>query len=258
MHAVKNLTQFLDFALVNGLDGALILGSGILDKVENVFAVLVVEGVATTNVLELNGSANVACLKLVNVALCQATAHGVELSDALFATAVHVVKVGTGLDGTAHYLEIRNLANVGLNGGLEEEDACGTIRVALNFVALGVAHGGHLSCGGNYFAQEVHQAVYAHVLLTADAHYWDDAAVDKTLAHTIYHFLGAEGVFLKEFFHESFVALGGHLNESHVKLLGAILISGVNVGNSALATVAVIVELLHHHHVNYALETSTG
>ncbi len=89
MHTCEDGAEFLGIALCDRSYCTLILRSGIFDVVESVFTSLFVEGIAGAHVFELDSSADVACLKLVDLSL-NLPADAENLGDALFSTAGNV------------------------------------------------------------------------------------------------------------------------------------------------------------------------
>ena len=221
VHAVEHGAQLLGLALVQGLDGALELGRGIVDEVKDVLAALLVEGVAAANVFQLHGSADVTCVDLVDSGLVLTT-NDVDLSQALLAATVHVGQVSTSLEHTAHHLEVGNLTDVALNRGFEEEHAQRTVLVSGNLVAIGVLGSGHIGHVGNDDAHDLQHAVGADVLLGAYENHGEDAAVNHTQADTLDGLLLGQGHLVKELHHEFLVILGSHLKQGHAVLLSLV------------------------------------
>ena len=67
MHAVECLVEFLCVRLVDRLDGALELWSGIFDEVKHILAAFCVEGITGADILHLHCGADVAGFELVDI-----------------------------------------------------------------------------------------------------------------------------------------------------------------------------------------------
>ena len=147
---------------------------------------------------------------------------------------------------------------MGFNGGLEEEEAEGTVGVDLHLVAFSVLNCGHIGGRGNDFTKDFEHAVNANVLLATAAHQRNNTAVDETLADAV------DGLFVVEFHlveilhHEFLVVLGCHLKEVSLHFLSLVGEVGGDVANGGLAAVAAIGELLHEQKVDNAVETRTA
>ena len=182
------------------------------------------------------------------------TANHVDLGKALLAAAAHVGQVGTSLEGTAHYLEVGNLTDVGLNRSLEEVDADGAVLVKGNLVTVVVLGSGHLGHVGNDDAHDLEHAVGTDIALSAYQYNGEDAAVNHTQADTLDGLLLGQGHLVEELHHQLLIVLGSHLEQSHAVLLGLVGECAVDVGNGSLATVLGPSVLLHGQHVNHAVE----
>ena len=65
-HSCQSSHQFLGFSLILCLDGTRELRIRILDEVESVLAVLAIEGIASLDILQLNGTADITSPKFIN------------------------------------------------------------------------------------------------------------------------------------------------------------------------------------------------
>ena len=257
VHAGENDGKLLGVGLVDRLDGTGVLGGRVLDEVELVLAAFLVESVAGVDVLELDGGADVACAELVD-ALAHLSADDVELGEALLgALAGDVLDIVAGMERATHDLEVVDLADVGLDAGLEDKEAQGTVGLGLYGLAGDGDGSGHLGDEWADVAKELHHAAHAHVLEGADDEYGIDAAVDESLADAFAHLVLGQGAFLEELVHEGLVVLGGSLDEGIVELLGAVHEVGGDVGDGGSSAVGTPFELLHEKDVDEGVETGT-
>ena len=65
-HSCQGRHKFLGLSLILCLDSTRELRIRILDEVESVLAVLAIEGIASLDILQLNGTADITSLKFIN------------------------------------------------------------------------------------------------------------------------------------------------------------------------------------------------
>ena len=166
-------------------------------------------------------------------------AHAEYLGQALLGAAAYIIQIGASGKGAAHNLEVAHLADMGLDGGLEHEEAQRAVAAWGHWLACCVEWCRHVVDKWHNVAQKLHHAAHTHILEGADAEHRIDRAVDESLADTHAHFVFGEMPLFKEFVHEGLVVFGGSLDELLVELLGAFHLFGgylLDCGHTAVGS----------------------
>ena len=216
IHLEKSSHQLLCILGIDSLDSTRVLRIRILDEIEAPLSTLSIQGIARLHVLHLHGTTDITGIQLI-YRYTVGTSAGINLSDTFLGTTVRIGQVITTLDRTTHHLEVANLADMWLQTSLEEVNTLRTIGIWSNFLTTGIMQLRHLAYERNNVTQELHQAVNAHRLTSANAEYREDAAGYQTLADTLAEFILCQAFTLEEFLHQALVVFGSSLNECCMK-----------------------------------------
>ncbi len=240
--AVEGLAQLLLVFLVGSLDGAAILERREGDRIDDLVVARGVERLVRLDGLQLHGTAHVAGHQLGD-ALFLLAGHGVERGDALLGFARHVDHVLTLGDLARHHLEVGDVAQVLLEGGLVDEQ---------RGLAVDIHFGSRAELG-----DELHQAADTHVFLRTDAEHGIGFALVKAHAQTLVHLFLGKFTFVEEFHHQILVAFGGFFHQFGVQVLGLAFEVGRNLALFERAVVILELEHLHLQDVDDAVEVHT-
>ena len=235
-HTLQSIHHLLCLSLVDGLDGAAVLGVGVLYEVEAILAILAVERVAGLHVLQLHGAANIACHQFLHLDTVGSGAYE-ELCHTFLAAAISVAQVVSLVYLAAHNLEILHLTDVRLHSCLEEEQAGGAFLAGYNLLAAGIEHARHLIHKGYYVAQELHQAAHTHILAGAHTEDGEHATCCQALADTLAHLVLGKCIALEELLHQSLIVLGSSLHQCLVHLVGLFHLVGRHIFDSGLTAI---------------------
>ena len=243
---VEGVTHLGLVVLVDGLDGATVLGireHHVLDGLDAALG----EGHVGLAGLELHRAADVTGAELGNLLLL-GTRDGVDGAEALTVAGLGVDEVGALVEGTGHHLEVGNLTEVLLDGGLEDEDRSRGGRVADNLATVdGLFLGTERR--RNDVDDELHQAADTDVLLGGHAEDGDRLALHQAGAETFADLVGRELHRLEEFLHQFVGTFGGLLHQLGTEFFGLVSVCGGDVEFFVL-----VVVVLHCDDIHEALE----
>ncbi len=241
---------------VVGFDGTAVLRVRILDEVKTLFGTLTIERVARLHIFQLHGTADVTGVELIH-GDAVGTGTDIDLSHTLLGSTVGIEEIIARLDTSTHHLEVRHLADMRLYAALEEVEALRAIAVGRHLFAARVAHLRHLADKRHNITQELHQSLYAHILMCIDTEHGEDAARDKSLTNTLTHLVLGKRLRIEKLLHELVVVLGRGLDESFVQFHGLIHFLSRNLLTLGLTAIGSPREFLHDEYIDQAVEVWT-
>ena len=162
--------------------------------------------------LELHDAADVAGADGSDLLLLGAR-DGVDGAEALAVAGFRVHEVGTFVEGTAHHLEVGHLTEVLLDGGLVDEQAHRSGRVATDLAAVdGLLD--RTERARAHVDDELHEAADTDVGLGGDAEHREGFALDEAGAETLADLVGGQLHRLEEFLHQLVGTFGGSARSS--------------------------------------------
>ncbi len=257
MHTEKCGHEFFGVCGIDGLDSTGEFRVGILDEIKLPLTILAVERIAGLHILEFHRTTDVAGIELVYWHAVGSST-GIDLPDTLLRTAVCIGQIVSGLDTTAHHLEVTYFSDMRFETCLEEIYRLGTGSVGRDFLTARIVQFRHFADEGYHIAQELHQSAYAHILSCAYAKYREDAPGDQALADTLTQFVFRERLFLKEFLHERLVILCCGFYKCLVQFHGLVHLFGRYVLNDRHTTFGLPRIFLHEQHVYQSIEARTS
>ena len=236
--------------LVEGLDGAAVLGVG-EDHVGDGVLTCDGQGDVGLAVLELHDAADVAGAQAGDLLLLGAR-DGVDSGETLAVAGFRVDEVGTFVQGTAHHLEVRHVAEVLLDAGLEDENAHGAVGQARHVAAFDSLGNLALRAGG-HVDDELHEATGADIVLRGYAKYGNGLAGCEAGGEALADFVGGELHGVEELLHQLVGTFGGLFHK-----LGAEAFSFVGVcGGNVLLVAGEVVEF-HRYDIHDAFQARSG
>ena len=172
-HSGKCSHKFLCLSLILCLDSTRELWVRILDEVKSVLTILTVESIASLDILQLNSTADITSLKLINRHTVSTSTY-IYLTDTLLRATIRITEVITRLDASAHNLEVLYLTNMWLYACLEEINRLWSIYIDRHFLTTCIVNLRHLVNERNNVAKELHQTTDTHTLNCTNAEYWED------------------------------------------------------------------------------------
>ncbi len=146
-----------------------------------------------------------------------------------------------------------------LHARLEEVKALRAIGIGGHFLAARVAISRHVADEWHHVAEELHQALHAHVLVCVDTENGEHVSIYQSLANAEAQLVLSKRVLVVEkFLHQRVIVFGGSLYQSVVQFLSLIHLFGGYGLTLWLATIRSPRQLLHYEHVDEAVEVWTG
>ena len=181
-HLQQSCHNLFEILRILRFDSTRIFRTRIFYEVElHILVVLAIERVASLHILQLHSTSDVTGFEFVNrdtVASCTS----IDLSETLLRATVSIREIVTGFHLTTHHLEVAHLTDMRFHTCLEEVKAFKSIAISWHLLTACIAVSRHVTDERHNIAQELHQALYAHVLMSIDTEDREDVTVDKTLA----------------------------------------------------------------------------
>ncbi len=252
VHTRQGLHQLLVVRLVYGRYCPRIFRRRIFHEVELAVIIDRIQRVARAHILQLDATADVARLQLLDL-VAVGTRADIERGQMLLRATFGIDQVVALLDRAAHNLEILHFADVRFDAGLEEIEAgCGR-WIQLDLLAARVVGRWHFIDKRDNIAQELHQSVNAHILAGAHAEHRENVARHQALADALAQLIFGQRVALEILLHQCLVILGSRINQIAVHGLGAVFFGRWDFLDCQFS-VGAVGELLHQDDVDELME----
>ncbi|OAV74059.1 hypothetical protein Barb7_02497 [Bacteroidales bacterium Barb7] len=258
VHAQDDFHHLFGVGFVNRLHGAAVFGVGIFNEVKLVIDAFPVQSVAATHFFQFDGGTYIAGSHFGH-SRTVLSGYDKQLGDAFLRASVGIHQVIAFLYFPRHDLEIGHLPDVGFNSSLEEEQADGGSGIGLDFLSACRCHRLHFGGRRGNQTEEVHNAVYAHVMFGRDAENGEHAAAHQACLNAGTQVFLAQCPFFKEFLHQGIVVLGGGFHEGFLPFgsLFGFFCRNIQDFGSGISLLFPSVHL-HFQYVNDGIKRSSG